>query len=229
MVFGVAFYSTLALMGCKPPTQEQEASEWQQEFNLSERTLVATGRNPYFILESGFELIFESNTEKLIITVLNETEEVGGITTRIVEEREWKMGQLIEVSRNVFAICKETNDVFYFGEEVNDYKYGKVIGHGGEWRADSPDTKPGLVMPGVPKVGMKYHQEFAPGVAMDRAEIISLNETLKTPAGDFDQCLMTKEGSALKIWEKEFKIYAEGIGLIRDGNMLLVKYGFNKN
>jgi len=229
MVLAVAFYSMLALMGCKPPPQEQEASEWRQDFNLSDRTLVTTGRNPYFILEPGFELVFESNTEKLIITVLDETEDVGGITTRIVEEREWKMGQLIEVSRNFFAICKETNDVFYFGEEVNDYKSGKVIGHGGEWRADSPDTKPGLVMPGVPKMGMKYYQEIAPGVAMDRAEVISLSENLKTPAGDFVQCLMTQEGSALKVWEKEFKIYADGIGLIRDGNMLLVKYGFNKN
>jgi hypothetical protein len=45
----------------------------------------------------------------------------------------------------------------------------------------------------------------------------------------FDKCLKTKEGSALKIWEKEFKIYAEGIGLIQDGNMLLVKYGFIEN
>ena len=229
VVIGAAFYCLLALTRSKTPAQQPVASEWQQDFNISKRTLISTGRNPYFILEPGFELIFESQTEKLVITVLDDTVDIGGIITRIVEEREWKNGQLIEVSRNFFAMCKETKDVFYFGEEVDDYNNGKVSGHGGEWRADTPNTKPGLIMSGTPKVGMKYYQEIAPGIAMDRAEVISLNEKLQTPAGTFNKCLKTKEGSALKIWEKEFKIYAEGIGLMKDGNMLLVKYGFIKN
>jgi hypothetical protein len=227
-VLGIAFFIMLALMRGKTPAQEPVASEWMQDFNISKRTMISTGRNPYFILEPGFELIFKSNYEKLVITVLNDTVDVGGIITRVVEEREWKMGQLIEVSRNFFAMCKETKDVFYFGEVVDDYLNGKIIGHGGQWRADSPGNKPGLNMPGTPKVGMKYYQEIAPGKAMDRAEVISLNEKLKTPAGTFENCLKTQEGSALKIWEKEYKIYAEGIGLLKDGNMLLVKYGFTK-
>jgi hypothetical protein len=229
VVFGTALYGTFALTRDKTPLLELEASEWQQDFNISKRTLVSIGQNPYFILEPGFELVFESKNEKLVITVLDDTVDVGGIITRIVEEREWKKGQLIEVSRNFFAMCMETKDVFYFGEDVDDYKNGKVIGHSGEWRADTPGTKPGLIMSGAPKVGMKYYQEIAPDIAMDRAEIVSLNEKLKTPAGTFDKCLKTKEGSALKFWEKEFKIYAEGIGLIQDGNMLLVKYGFIEN
>ncbi len=229
VILGVAFYGLFALTKCNNPALKPTGSEWQQDFNISKRTLISTGRNPYFILEPGFELVFESNNEKLVITVLDDTLDVGGIITRIVEEREWKNGQLIEVSRNFFAICKETKDVFYFGEEVDDFKNGKVIGHSGEWRADTPSTKPGLFMSGAPKVGMKYYQEIAPGIAMDRAEVISLNEKLKTPAGTFDKCLKTQEGSALKLWEKEFKIYSEGIGLLQDEKMLLVKYGFIKN
>ena len=132
-------------------------------------------------------------------------------------------------TRNFFAICQDTNDVFYFGEDVDDYKNGKIYGHGGAWRADNKKNKPGLIMPGAPKVGMKYYQEIAPGIAMDRAEVISINEKLKTPAGNFNNCLKTREGSALKIWESEYKIYAEGVGLLKDGNMLLVKYGFLKD
>ena len=144
----------------------------------------------------------------------------------MVEEREWKNGQLIEVSRNFLAICKETQDVFYFGEEVDDYENGQISGHAGAWRADSPHNKPGLIMPGSPEIGMAYFQEMAPGIAMDRAQIISLNETLTTPAGTFEHCLKTQEGSALKPQEKEFKLYAQGIGLLQDGDMRLVKYGF---
>jgi len=201
---------------------------WQKEFNLSKRTLLSKGTNPYFILEPGFQLAFASEDAKLVITVLDETVDVDGVETRVVEEREWENGELIEVSRNFFAICKDTKDVFYFGEDVNDYKKGQVTGHGGAWRAGVSDARPGLIMPGSPSVGMKYFQEIAPGIAMDRAEVISLNERLKTPAGTFDKCLKTQEGSALKPSEKEFKTYAPGIGLIQDEDLLLTSHGFIK-
>ncbi len=82
------------------------------------------------------------------------------------------------------------------------------------------------MMPGKPRVGLKYYQEIAPGVAMDRAEIVSLDDILETPAGSFSKCMKTKEGTALNPREKEFKVYAPGIGLIQDANLLLTKYGF---
>jgi hypothetical protein len=208
-------------------------SSWQKEFGISERTLVPTGRNQYFILEPGFQIVLEGKTglfgknyEKVAITVLDETKEVNGILTRIVEEREWKNGKLIEVSRNFFAICQSTKDVFYFGEDVDMYKGKKVSSHKGAWLAGKNDAKAGLMMPGEPSVGMKYFQEIASGVAMDRAEIVNLDHKLETPAGSFSKCLKTKEGTALNFIEKEFKSYAPGIGLIQDGKLLLTKYGF---
>jgi hypothetical protein len=42
----------------------------------------------------------------LVITVLNETKVVDGIETRVVEERESEDGELVEISRNYFAVCK---------------------------------------------------------------------------------------------------------------------------
>lgn len=208
-------------------------SSWQEEFGLSERTLLPTGRNQYFILEPGFQMVLEGKTglmgknyEKLVITVLDETRQVDGVVTRVVEEREWKNDQLKEVSRNFFAICEATKDIFYFGEEVDMYKGGKVVNHKGAWLAGENGAKPGLIVPGKPKVGMKYYQEIAKGVAMDRAEIVKLDDSLDTPGGLFTQCLKTKEGSALNYFEKEFKTYAPGIGLIQDANLLLTDHGF---
>jgi len=204
----------------------QSESSWQEEFGLSKRSLVPTGRNQYFILEPGFQLVLEEENEKLTITVLDETRKVNGIVTRVVEEREWENGNLIEVSRNFFAIDEKTKDVFYFGEEVDMYKGGKVINHSGAWLAGKNGARAGLIMSGQPKVGMKYYQEIAPEVAMDRAEIISVDDTLETPAGSFSKCLKTKEGTPLEPSEKEFKIYAPEIGLIQDESLLLTKYGF---
>ena len=204
------------------------SSDWQKEFNLPSRTLVTKGRNEYFVLEPGFRLELQGGGEKLHITVLDETKKVDGVETRVVEEREWKNGELYEVSRNYFAIDEQTKDVFYFGEEVAFYEKGKVTKNDGSWLAGDQGNKAGLMMPGAPKPRMRYYQEQAPGVAMDRAEIVSLTETCKTPAGTFQRCLKVKETSALNR-ESEYKYYAPGIGLVRDEDMRLVKYGFVSN
>jgi hypothetical protein len=204
----------------------QSGSSWQDEFQIPERKLSPTGRNPYFILEPGFQLNLESKNARLLMTVLDETKIVNGVTTRVVEEREWKNGNLREVSRNFFAICEDTKDVFYFGEEVDMYKGGKVDNHKGAWLTGQNNARAGLIMPGEPTVGMKYYQEVAPGVAMDRAEVASTNENFETPAGSFSGCLKTKESTPLNFLEREVKRYAPGIGLIQDEKLLLTKYGF---
>jgi hypothetical protein len=211
---------------------------WQQEFAISECQLAPTGRSEYFILEPGFQLVLAGGSERLAVTVLEKTKRITGVvdesgtpttvTTRVVEEREWKDDELVEVSRNFFAICPATKDVFYFGEEVDDYKDGEVISHGGAWLAGENGATAGLIMPGNPKVGMKYYQEIAPDVALDRAEIVSLDEMAETPAGTFSNSLKTQEGTALSPGQKEFKSYAPGIGLIQEEALLLTDYGFTE-
>ena len=210
------------------PRAPAPSGDWQKEFNLQSRTLVTKGRNEYFVLEPGFRLELQGGGDKLHITVLDETKKVGGVETRVVEEREWKNGELYEVSRNYFAIDEQTKDVFYFGEEVSFYEKGKVTKNDGSWLAGEKGNKAGLAMPGTPKLKMRYYQEQAPGVAMDRAEIVSLTETCKTPAGTFQRCLKVKETSALNL-ESEYKYYAPGIGLVRDEDLRLVKFGFITN
>lgn len=203
-------------------------SGWQQEFDIAKCNLQTTGRSQYFVLEPGFQLVLEGGDTRLQITVLEETRKVGGVLTRVVEEREWKKGALYEVARNYFAICEQTKDVFYFGEDVDFYENGKVVKHDGSWLAGEKGNKAGLMMPGAPKVGMKYYQEIAPGIAMDRAEIVSLTETCKTPAGSFAGCMKVKEGSAMDRLVTEYKYHAPGIGLVQDEDLKLVKHGLVK-
>ena len=206
------------------------AQDWQEEFNIANRKLSHTGESKYFILKPGFRSVLESKNMKLVITVLNETKEIAGIQTRVVEEREEKKGKLYEVAKNYFAIDQKTGDVFYFGEDVDFYKNGKVVRHTGAWLADEEGNRPGLIMAGEPEVGMKYYQELAPGKAMDRAEVMNISITYKTPAGEFKNCLQTKESSKIKklilFSPKEYKTYAPGIGLIQDEKLKLVSFGY---
>jgi hypothetical protein len=203
---------------------------WQTTFAVGAKDLTTIGENPYFILKPGYQLTFANQDtptpDTLVITVLDETKVVGGIEARIVEERETADGEVIEVSRNYFAINPQTNDVFYLGEDVDMYKRGKIVNHDGSWHHGTGGAALGLMMPGKPTVGAKFYQEQAKGVAMDRFEIVSLTEKLTTKAGVFDRCLRAKETTPLEPLVRDYKIYAPGVGLIKDGDLLLVSHGY---
>lgn len=222
----VTVLGALTLFGCQRANeQKQDIASWTADFSMDKAELSSTGRNPYFILEPGYFVVLGGGNEQVTVNVLDEVKEVDGVRTRVVEERETKGGKLVEVSRNFFAISKRTNSVYYFGEEVDIYKDDKVVGHEGAWLAGVNGAKFGLMMPGLPLLKARYFQEVAPGVAMDRAEIVSLNETLKTPAGQFKNCLKVEETTPLEPGNKEYKYYAPKIGLVQDGSLKLVKSG----
>ncbi len=225
--FLAVIFSTVLFASEAFKAQKTVDKTWAADFSLEKPDLGPTGRNPYFILEPGYVLTLADGDERLIITVMNETRLIDGVQTRVVEERESKGGHLTEISRNFFAISKRTNSVYYFGEEVDIYKNDKIIKHEGAWLSGVNGAKFGLAMAGSPVAKARYFQEIAPGVAMDRGEIISLTETLKVPAGEFRNCLKTEDSSQIEPG-KEFKFYAPGVGLIQEESLKLVKYGFEK-
>jgi hypothetical protein len=198
------------------------AQGWRDSFQVDKANLSDIGRNPYFILEPGYRLTFASGKDSLIITVLEETKVVDGVKTRIVEEKETSGGRLAEISRNYFVVDKTTGDLYYFGEDVDMYKNGKVTGHEGSWLSGVNGGRFGLMIPGKPAVGDKHYQEIAPKVAMDRAEIISVTEEVKVPAGTFKNCLHTRESSAVEKGSED-KWYAPDVGLIKDAEFVLAK------
>jgi hypothetical protein len=210
--------------------KEAVGAAFTESFHLDECSFSSQGKNRFFILEPGYQLTFErvgkKNAAKVVKTVLNETKKIGKVETRVIEEKETEDGELIEVSRNFYAIDTKTNTVFYFGEDVDTYEKGKVTGHGGSWIADPPKASAGVMMPGIALLGARHYQEVAPGVAMDRAEIVSDSESLATPAGKFSDCLKTQETTPLEPNTKEYKLYAPGVGQIMDADLVLTHYGY---
>jgi len=208
----------------KDEAQETSAG-FASTFDVNKANLTNVGKNPYFIpLEPGYRLVLQGGGVTLTVTVTSKTKLVDGVETRVVEEREEKDGQPIEISQNYFAIDKTTGAVYYFGEDVDIYKKGKVVSHEGAWLSGVNGAKFGMMMPGKPKVGERLQQEIAPKVAMDHCEIVALDAEIKTPAGTFKNCLRTKEGSAIEKGTSE-KVYAPGVGLVKDDEFLLVKIG----
>ncbi len=226
---GIAFVMLLIAAGCasKKDAGPSTSDGWLEPSLPDKRELSPTGRNPFFILEPGYQLLLENDggKDRLLITVLEDKKLVDGVETRVVEEYETEGGKVAEVSRNYFAISKKTGDVYYFGEDVDMYQNGKVTGHGGSWLAGVHGAKAGLMMPGKPAVGMRFYQEQAIGVAMDRCEILSVSEKVSTPAGKFASCVKVAESTPLEAGKPEPKLYAPGVGLLADGEFRLVKYG----
>lgn len=71
-------------------------------------------------------------------------------------------------------------------------------------------------MPAHPVVGATYQQEFYKGHAEDRFKILSLSDTVKIPAGTFKNTMLTAEWTPLEPTVRGGKIYARGIGNIRE-------------
>jgi len=194
--------------------------------------------NPLFPLSNLDTKIFEGEeidpdtgdiiTTRLESTVLDKTRRVAGIRVLVLEEKAYEDDELIEVALDYFAQHSD-GTVYYFGEDVDNYLDGKIDNHDGSWRAGKDGAVQGIIMPAAPFVGQAYPQEFAPGIAEDKATVLALNESVSTPAGDFTGCLKTEDINPLDTPPLiEFKFYCPGVGVVRedapDGFIELTSY-----
>ena len=200
----------------------QSGTGWRDRFDVNKADLLPTGTNAYITMQPGRVLRLEHGNDTLIVTVLAQTQQVDGVVTGVLEERETKHGKLIEVSRNFLATHRNTGDVYYFGEDVDNYKNGKIVDHASAWRAGTGGARFGLMIPAKPTVGQTFYQEIAPKVAMDRVEVVATNETVRTPAGTFEHCVHLRETTPLERGVSH-KYYAPGIGIIKDDEFELAE------
>lgn len=184
--------------------------------NFSDPTNIT---NQYSPMKSGTRFIYKGYVKghdvEDVIKITDQTKVILGITTVVVRDTEKVNGKLTEDTFDWYAQDNYGN-VWYFGEYSTQYKNDKVIGHEGSWEAGVNGALPGIVMEGNPQVGDIYNQEFAPGVAEDMAQVLSLSKSLHVPFGRFDgNVLLTKEFSPLEPGVVEHKYYAPGVGLLK--------------
>lgn len=203
---------------------------YSSDFNIQNCTFTPEGTNTFFNLTPGRKAIFagkeDGNKLDLVISVLNETEtltlpDIGPVVTRVIQEEESENGKIVEISRNFFATCTQTGDVFYFGEDVDIFEDDGTISHEGAWRAGVNEAVPGIIMPGRFLVGSRYFQEQAPEVALDRAHNASENVTITTEAGKFEKCVRVVERTSLEPGHSSTKIYCPAVGLVFDDGLEL--------
>ena len=174
--------------------------------------------NEFFPLSVGTAHVLEGTEDGVLfrveITALVDTELVAGVTTRVIEERETEDGELVEISRN-FMVQATDGTLCYYGETVDDYENGEIVGHSGEWQAGVDGASPGILMPASPAAGQWYRQETADGIAEDRALHTAVGESVTVPSGTYTDTLTVFEWSPLECGTSD-KFYARGVGMIFD-------------
>ena len=177
--------------------------------------------HPYFFPATvGHQSIFEGDEHgeevKLQITVLAATRSVAGVTTRVIEEREWVDGALLEVSWNYYAQASD-GSICYYGEDVDIYRNGGIV-HDGAWCATG-GNQPGIFLPAELAVGTNYQMEVAPGIALDEGRIVGKGP-VTVPHARYDQTIRVREFNPLD-GDVGFKVFAQGVGLVIDGPVQL--------
>lgn len=187
--------------------------------------------NPYLPLASLKQDILEGREagnpvriERTALPDRHKTFKVGkqSVEAFAVEDRETENGELSEVAIDYFAQADD-GTVYYLGEEVNEYKGGKIVSHEGAWMYGVDTKKLTPLMPGAPKVGARFRSEDVSKTLFEDDEVVSLSETVTVPTGTYHECLKIKEG--LPDGTIEYKYFAKGVGCIREqpekGDVLL--------
>jgi hypothetical protein len=181
--------------------------------------------NPYFPLIPGTKWEYEIRhgdtvVEKDAVEVLAEKREVNGVQATVVRDRVTVGEQVVEDTYDWFAQDKDGN-VWYVGESVDNYIGGVLVNHSGSWEWGVDGALPGIIMWADPAAHLdqEYYQEYYPGRAEDKGQVLSVNESVTVPFGSFDQVVKTFDFSSLEARAQEHKFYAPGVGLIKEINL----------
>jgi hypothetical protein len=164
--------------------------------------------NPWFPLPGGGSWTYRTTgapggtaSGTVTVTVRSRREPVAGIETTALERSQ--PGE--ETSVDYFAQDRSGN-VWWFGRE-------------GEWRAGVDDAQAGLMMPAHPRLGDGWRTAYLPGVVDVRASVVSLDQTVTTPAGEYDALVALDTSSPLSPGEVTRSFYARGVGLVEQASV----------
>jgi hypothetical protein len=176
-------------------------------------------QNPYWPLEPGSKWVYreadaEGNAQRVEVTVTAETRTILGIEARVVHDLVTEDGEPVEDTFDWYAVDRSGN-IWYLGEDTKEFENGKVVSTKGSWEAGVDGAQPGIALPGDPRIGLSYRQEYYEGEAEDAAEVLSVTKSVRVPFGSFDEVLQTKDFTPLEPDLVEHKFYAKGVGPVR--------------
>ncbi|MEW6401982.1 MAG: hypothetical protein AB1649_09290 [Chloroflexota bacterium] len=211
----------IALTACSSAATESP-NPGPYTFDLTTADFVDVVDNPYYPLIPGTKWVYEAQfkdgtVERNEVEVLTDTRLVNGVTATVVHDIIFVEGEIAEETYDWYAQDKEGN-VWYLGEDVDNYEGGVLSNHAGSWEWGVDGALPGVIMWADPSAhrNEEYFQEFYAGKAEDKGQVLSVAEEVSIPFGSFQNVLRTRDFSAIDPNLNENKFYASGIGMIKE-------------
>jgi hypothetical protein len=195
----------------------QDLPQGAEPVNLDPKDFTTRIDNPYWPMDPGTRWTYRETDQegaqlKVVVTVSDQTKKVAnGVTARVVRDTVTRDGELIEDTLDWYAQDNEGN-IWYLGENTAEFQNGKLVTKAGSFEAGVDGAQPGIVMPADPQDGMQYRQEYYRSEAEDNGEILSTNEKVRSPFGQFENALLTKDTITIEPNVLQYKLYAKGIG-----------------
>jgi hypothetical protein len=177
--------------------------------------------NPYFPLVAGTILRYRGSEDGVHfrerLTITHDTKTILGVpTTVVLDVLRRSDGSLAEDTRDWYADDNAGN-VWYFGEKTATYdRHGHLRSREGSWQAGVNGAVAGTIMPANPHPTDAYRQEFLRGHAEDQAWIVQRGFTVRVPYKRLKHGLRTFEWSRLESDVISTKVYAPGLGIVKE-------------
>jgi hypothetical protein len=147
--------------------------------------------------------------------VLHRTKRILGIRATVVRDEVSEHGTVVERTFDYYAQDRQDN-VWYMGELALERHHGRLVKASDSWLSGVKGARPGIIMPGRPRRGDAYRQEYFPrGEALDEARVLGRRGSITVPAGTYRHPLVTSERSPIEP-QTEKKYYAAGVGEVAE-------------
>jgi hypothetical protein len=155
--------------------------------------------NPLFPVSDQASVLMLGHVEgkpfRTEVTLLPETRivrwEGQEVETAVSQYVAFLGGRIEEVAYDLYAQADD-GSVWYFGEDVFDFRDGTIVVTEGTWLAGR-DGPAAMIMPADPQVGDVYRTENAPGFVFEEVTVGSVSETLDGPLGPIQGGMLAEE------------------------------------
>jgi hypothetical protein len=123
-------------------------------------------------------------------------------------------GRVEEVAYDLYAQADD-GSVWYFGEDVSDFRDGWIYTKEGTWLAGK-DGPPCMIMPGKPRIGDVFRAENMPGIAFEEVMVSAVDRDYNGPLGVIRGAMLGRELHEDGSYDE--KTFAPGYGEVFTGS-----------
>lgn len=226
LAFGSLTVMSAGTAAAAPPSPELCGPGSAINFDRSDFQATPRIDNKWFPLKPGMQYTTTgtvtsaegTSTRTVVHTVTGLTKVIDGVKTRVLWDRDYSDGELVESELAFFAQTGK-GTVWLFGEYPEEYENGEFVGAPSTFISGLAKAQAGIAMLARPRTGTPdYVQAYAPKVDfLDCGSVFQKHQSVCVPTGCYDDVLVIDEYNPLEPPEAghQRKFYSAGTGLVK--------------